>query len=56
MNAFAKTLTVTIDCGIGEIKYLEPDNLLLQQLMESLTDAIQKHGAKVIHNTLQKLS
>lgn len=32
----------SIDCGIGFINYEEPDNILLQQLMENLTEAIKK--------------
>lgn len=31
---------ITIDCGIGIIEYLEPDNLQLQSLME---DFKEKH-------------
>jgi len=31
-----------IDCGIGMIKFEEPDNLLLQDLMENFETAIRK--------------
>ena len=34
----------TIECGIGEIEYLQPENLQLRQLMEALSEKINKVG------------
>lgn len=34
---------ITIDCGIGVIEYLEPDNLQLQSLMEDFKEKHQVH-------------
>jgi hypothetical protein len=45
-----------IDCGIGVIKYISPDNLLLIDLMENLELSIKKHGALTVSNALKKLS
>lgn len=33
-----------IDCGIGAISYIEPDNLKLQQFMEWVKEKIEKDG------------
>ena len=35
----------TIECGIGIIEYVEPDNLQLQQLMEALAENIKTNGS-----------
>ena len=45
-----------IDCGIGEIEYNEPDNILLQDLMENLNIAIQKHTPKKVNEVLTAIS
>lgn len=37
-----------IDCGIGVIKYIDPDNLLLQQIMEALDKRINETSPKVV--------
>jgi hypothetical protein len=34
---------ITINCGIGVIEYLEPDNLQLQSLMEDFKEKNQVH-------------
>ena len=34
---------ITIDCGIGIIEYLEPDNIQLQSLMEDFKEKHQVH-------------
>ena len=46
----------TISCGIGEINYEMPNNLLLQELIENLDSAIQKYGAKRVSETLASIS
>lgn len=33
---------ITIDCGIGVIKYIEPDNLKLQLLMQNFKEEQEK--------------
>lgn len=42
-----------IDCGIGLIEYKEPDNILLQSIMENLGEAIQKYGAKRVNELIE---
>ncbi len=42
-----------IDCGIGIIEYAEPDNLVLQDVMENLGNAIKKHTPKKVNEILQ---
>ena len=44
-----------IDAGIGTIQYREPDNLLLQLLMENLEEAIAKQGVKKVSEILNAL-
>lgn len=35
---------IHIDCGIGTISYIQPDNLKLQQFMEWVKQKIEKDG------------
>lgn len=42
-----------IQCGIGVIEYKEPDNILLQSLMENLNEAIQKYGVKRVNELIE---
>lgn len=35
---------IHIDCGIGTISYIQPDNLKLQQFMEWVKEKIEKDG------------
>ena len=32
----------SIDCGIGEIEYIQPDNLKLQMIMEDFKEKMEK--------------
>lgn len=41
-----------IDCGIGTIEYIEPDNLLLQLLMTNLEEAIKRTTPKKVNEIL----
>lgn len=43
LNPFTINL-IYIDCGIGTISYIEPDNLKLQQFMEWVKEKIEKDG------------
>jgi len=45
----------TIKCGIGEINYETPDNILLQELMENLDKAVQKNTAKKVSEILSSI-
>lgn len=45
--------SVRIDCGIGTIRCIA-DNLLLQQLIESLAESIEKNGAKAVLEMLDR--
>lgn len=44
-----------INCGIGEINYRTPDNILLQDLCENLDTAIQKHTPKKVNQILSSI-
>lgn len=37
-------MLVTIDCGIGEIAFREPENLKLKMLLDALKDHIEIYG------------
>lgn len=45
-----------IECGIGTIEYNEPDNLLLQDVMDNLSSAIKKHTPKKVNEVLSAIS
>jgi len=45
-----------IDCGIGDIEFITPDNLQLIDLMENLNGAIQKIGSKKVNELLSAVS
>jgi len=46
----------TIKCGIGEINYETPNNILLQELMGNLDEAVQKNTAKKVSEILSSIS
>ncbi len=43
-----------IQCGIGVINYEEPDNLLLQDLMENFEASIKKNNPKKVNELLSQ--
>ncbi len=45
----------TIDCGIGTIEFIEPDNLLLHDLMKNLESAIKKTTPRKVNEVLSNI-
>jgi predicted RNase H-like nuclease (RuvC/YqgF family) len=45
-------LGLKIDCGIGDIEYIQPNNIALQDIMENLDAAIQKTNFKKVNEVL----
>jgi hypothetical protein len=39
---------LTIECGIGTIDYIEPDNLLLQQVMEAFAIRVKDNPGELL--------
>jgi len=44
-----------IDCGVGTVKFEEPDNILLQDLMENFETAIKKTNPKKVSELLASI-
>lgn len=55
-NDFEIGCDSTINCGIGEINYESPNNLLLQDLLGNLDTAIKKHTPKKVSEILSSMS
>jgi hypothetical protein len=50
-----KKTDLSIETGLGNIDFIKPDNLQLQELMENFEEALSKHGAKKLSDILQAL-
>lgn len=49
-------MTSVIECGIGTIEFNEPDNLVLQDIMENLEGAIKKSTPNNVSTVLAALN
>lgn len=45
----------SMDCGIVEINYEQPNNIVLQDVMENLETAIKKTNPKVVNSILEAI-
>jgi hypothetical protein len=48
----AKDDLIEIDCGVGKIEYVTPENLKLAQLMEEFKSKLELYGVNFMRNKI----